>query len=125
MCDFSLEMYRTRLAREGETYTTARFPSGTIGLAPMSGDATPVCVPYDTCLTLEDIPQELQTSLPARVREEVTFVRLEQGPYRDGVKFASGVEISLQRLGPGVRATVTALLENMARVRHNREAALI
>ena len=115
MCDFSLEMYRTRLAREGETYTTARFPSGTIGLAPISGDATPVCVPYDTCLTLEDISPELQSSLPVRAREEVTFVRLEQGPYRDGVKFASGVEISLQRLGPGVRATVTALLENMAR----------
>jgi len=115
MCDFSLEMYRTRLAREGETYKTARFPSGTIGLAPMGGDSTPVCVPYDTCLTLEDIPQELQSSLPAHAREEVTFVRLEQGPYRDGVKFASGAEISLQRLGPGVRATVTALLENMAR----------
>jgi len=115
MCDFSLEMYRTRLAREGETYTTARFPSGTIGLAPMSGDSTPVCVPYDTCLVLEDIPQELQRSLPVRAREDVTFVRMEQGPYRDGVKFANGAEISLQRLGPGVRATVTALLENMAR----------
>jgi hypothetical protein len=70
MCDFSLEMYRTRLAREGETYKTARFPSGTIGLAPMGGDSTPVCVPYDTCLILEDIPQELQASLPARVRED-------------------------------------------------------
>jgi len=115
MCDFSLEMYRTRLAREGETYTTARFPSGTIGLAPMSGDSTPVCVPYDTCLVLEDIPQELQRSLPVRAREDVTFVRMEQGPYRDGVKFSNGAEISLQRLGPGVRATVTALLENMAR----------
>jgi len=123
MCDFSLEMYRTRLAREGEAYTTTRFPSGTIGLAPTCGDATPVCVPYDTRLTLEDIPQELQSSLAILAREEVTFVRLEQGPYRDGIKFANGAEISLQRLGPGVRATVTALLENMAR--HAREAAVI
>lgn len=123
MCDFSLEMYRTRLAREGEAYTTTRFPSGTIGLAPTGGDATPVCVPYDTCLTLEDIPSDLQHTLPARAREEVTFVRLEQGPYRDGVKFANGVEISLQRLGPGVRATVTAVLETMAR--RASEAALI
>lgn len=123
MCDFSLEMYRTRLAREGETYTTARFPSGTIGLAPAGGDATPVCVPYDTSLTLEGIPSDLQSTLPIHAREEVTFVRLEQGPYQDGVKFASGAEISLQRLGPGVRATVTALLET--RARHTSQAAFI
>jgi hypothetical protein len=123
MCDFSLEMYRTRLAREGETYKTARFPSGTIGLAPMGGDATPVCVPYDTQLILEDIPQDLQDHLPAKAREEVSFVRLEQGPYRDGVRFKNGREISLQRLGPGVRATVTMLLENAARAA--RAAALI
>jgi hypothetical protein len=123
MCDFSLEIYRTRLAREGETYKTARFPSGTIGLAPMGGDTTPVCVPYDTQLILEDIPQDLQDSLAIRARENVTFVRLEQGPYRDGVKFHGGMEISLQRLGPGVRATVTVLLENMARAA--RAAAMI
>ena len=38
MCDFSLESYGRRLAREGETYKVARFPSGTMGLAPTGGN---------------------------------------------------------------------------------------
>ena len=28
MCDYSLEMYGSRPAREGEHYVTTRFPSG-------------------------------------------------------------------------------------------------
>ena len=48
-------------------------------------------------------------------REEVTFVRLEHGPFHDGVKFANGHEVSLQQLKPGVTAVVTRLLENEAR----------
>ena len=33
MCDYSLEMYGSRPAREGEIYVTTRFPSGSIGFA--------------------------------------------------------------------------------------------
>ena len=33
MCDFSLEVYGSRPAREGEKYVTSRFPSGAVGLA--------------------------------------------------------------------------------------------
>lgn len=112
MCDFSLESYGRRLAREGETYKVARFPSGTIGLAPLCEQATPVCVPYDTRLVLDDIPQALQDSFAVGRREEVIFARMESGPYFDGVRFANGREVSLQRLMPGIRATVTALLES-------------
>jgi hypothetical protein len=115
MCDFSLESYGRRLAREGETYKVARFPSGTMGLAPMCESALPVCVPYDTQLVLDEIPPALQQSLHIGTREEVTFTRLETGPYHDGVRFRNGQEISLQRLTPGVKATVTMLLENAAR----------
>lgn len=114
MCDFSLESYGRRLAREGETYKVARFPSGTMGLAPMCESALPVCVPYDTQLVLDEIPPALQQSLHIGAREEVTFARLETGPYHDGIRFKSGQEISLQRLTPGVKATVTMLLENAA-----------
>lgn len=112
MCDFSLESYRTRLAREGETYKTARFPSGTIGIAPMESDGMPVCVPYDTQLVIEDIPSYVQDNLGIGPREDVTFVRLEQGPYHDGVRFKDGREVSLQRLGAGAKATVTMMLGN-------------
>jgi hypothetical protein len=114
MCDFSLESYGRRLAREGETYKVARFPSGTMGLAPMCESALPVCVPYDTRLVLDEIPPALQQSLGIGPREEVTFTRLETGPYHDGVRFRNGEEISLQRLTPGVMATVTMMLENVA-----------
>jgi hypothetical protein len=111
MCDFSLESYGRRLAREGETYQVARFPSGTMGLAPSDGNSLPICVPYDTQLVLDDIPQALQDSLGVGRREEVIFTRMESGPYFDGVRFGNGREVSLQRLMPGIRATVTALLE--------------
>jgi hypothetical protein len=115
MCDFSLEVYGSRPAREGERYVTTRFASGTVGLAAAGDCSTPVCVQYDTRLVLEDIPRELQESLGVGPREEVTFARLEHGPFRDGVRFKNGAEVSLQRLQPGVAATVTILLEHARR----------
>jgi len=111
MCDYSLEMYGTRPAREAEKYVTTRFRSGTVGLA-LPGDATtPVCVQCDTTLRLEKIPTAVQESLGVGPIEEVTFVRLERGPWHDGVMFRNGKEISLQELSTGVEAVVTMLLE--------------
>jgi hypothetical protein len=40
----------------------------------------------------------------------VTFVRLEPGPYHDGLRFANGKEVSLQMLGPGVEACLVDAL---------------
>jgi hypothetical protein len=115
MCDFSLEVYGSRPAREGERYVTTRFASGTVGLASPGDDSTAVCVQCDTRLLLEEIPKELQQRFGVAAREEVTFVRLDHGSYRDGVKFSNGKEVSLQQLTPGVTVTVTLLLENAAR----------
>jgi hypothetical protein len=55
MCDYSLEAYRTRPARQGEHYTTHRFPSGTIGFIAPGDTVTAICLAYDTKLTLDDI----------------------------------------------------------------------
>lgn len=111
MCDYSLEMYGTRPAREAEKYVTTRFRTGTVGLA-LPGDATtPVCVQCDTRLRLENIPEAVQQRLGIGPVEEVTFVRLEQGPWHDGVMFRNEKEISLQELSTGVEAVVTMLLE--------------
>jgi hypothetical protein len=115
LCDYSLELYESRPAREGERYVTTRFASGTVGLASPGDGSTPVCVQCDTRLLLEEIPEELQERFGVAAREEVTFVRLDHGPYRDGVKFRNGKEISLQQLTPGVTVTITMLLENAAR----------
>jgi hypothetical protein len=109
MCDYSLEMYASRPAREGERYVTTRFPSGSVGLSSPGDCTTAVCVQYDTHLRLENISSDLQTRLGVKTEEEVVFARLEHGAYRDGVRFANGKEISLQLLGSGVGATLTAV----------------
>jgi hypothetical protein len=106
MCDYSLEMYASRPARESEKYVTTRFPSGSIGLAAPGDCSTAVCVLYDTKLNLEGISSDLQTRLGVQQGEQVVFARLEHGAYRDGVKFGNGKEISLQLLGSGVGVTL-------------------
>ncbi|WP_395666418.1 hypothetical protein [Methylocella sp.] len=108
MCDYSLEMYASRPARESEKYVTTRFPSGSIGLATPGDCSTAVCVQYDTRLQLEGVSSDLQTRLGVGPSEEVVFARLEHGAYRDGVKFGNGKEISLQLLGSGVGVSVVA-----------------
>jgi hypothetical protein len=102
MCDYSLEMYASRPARESEKYVTTRFPSGSIGLVSPGDCTTAVCVQYDTRLKLEGIPSDVQARLGLRDKEEVVFARLDYGRYRDGIRFANGKEISLQLLGSGV-----------------------
>jgi hypothetical protein len=106
MCDYSLEMYASRPARESEKYVTTRFPSGSIGLAAPGDCTTAVCVQYDTHLKLEGISQDLQNRLGIKASEDVVFARLEHGAYRDGVRFGNGKEVSLQLVGAGVTVMV-------------------
>ena len=113
MCDYSLEMYGSRPARESERYETVRFPSGSVGLASPGDCGTAVCVQYDTRLRLENIPQHIQASLRVTATEEVTFVRLDHGAYRDGIRFRNGKDISIQQLNSGVTAVVVQMLETM------------
>ena len=113
MCDYSLEMYGSRPARESERYETVRFPSGSVGLASPGDCGTAVCVQYDTRLRLENIPLHIQASLRVNATEEVTFVRLDHGAYRDGIRFRNGKDISIQQLNSGVTAVVVQMLETM------------
>jgi hypothetical protein len=110
MCDYSLEAYRTRPARQGEHYTSHRFPSGTIGFIAPGDTVTAICLAYDTKLALENIPQALQSALGIGTSEPVTFTRLETSLFQDGVRFGNGAEVSLQRLGTGVTARVVDAL---------------
>jgi hypothetical protein len=106
MCDYSLEAYRSRPARVGERYETHRFESFSIGFIASGDPSTAVCMAYDTKLRLEGIPEVIQRSLCVSADEDVTFTRLEKGPHRDGVRFANGAEVALQRLGPGVKGYI-------------------
>ncbi len=67
---------------------------------------TAVCMACDMRLRLQGIPRLVRKSFNVMETEEVTFVRIETGRYHDGVRFANGSEVTLQRLGPGVKAVV-------------------
>jgi hypothetical protein len=110
MCDYSLEAYRSRPAREGEPYMTHRFPSGAVGFIAPGDSATAICMAYDTKLTLEGIPSTVQSAAGVQASEPVTFSRLENQLFQDGVRFENGTLISLQQLGVGVRACVVDAL---------------
>src|SRR6476646_6818800 len=90
MCDYSLEMYGSRPAREGERYVTTRFPSGSMGLAAPGQAGTAVCMACDTRLAISDIPVEVAARHGLAVHGEAVFVRLDSGVYRDGLRFANG-----------------------------------
>ena len=110
MCDYSLEMYGSRPAREGEIYVTTRFPSGSIGFASAGDPRTAVCMQCDTKVMLTDIPPALQTALRVGAEVETVFAQREAGLYRDGLRLADGRFVSLQDLQPGIHAYVPALL---------------
>lgn len=110
MCDYSLEAYGSRPAREGERYVTTKFPSGTMGLASPGKLGTPVCMACDTRLQIDDIPGEIGKRYGVGDSAEAIFVRLDSGTYRDGVKFRNGAEVSLQQLPPGIAVSVISAL---------------
>jgi hypothetical protein len=122
MCDYSLEAFGSRPAREFERYVTSRFPSGSVGLVSPGDCSTAVCIQYDTRLALEGLSKEAQASLELGPIAEATFVRLEHGPYRDGLRFENGRKISLQQIGSGVGVIVTRLVEAAAPVSQHATA---
>lgn len=111
MCDYSLEIYGSRPAREGELYVTTRFPSGSIGFAAPGDPRIPVCVQCDTKVVLTDIPVATQATYELGAEVETTFAQRETGLYRDGLRLADGRFVSLQDLPPGVGAYTPTLLE--------------
>lgn len=111
MCDYSLEMYRSRPARIGEQYVTSHFPSRSIGLTAPGDCHTAVCLMADTRLKLQDIPDSAQKMFGLHASEEAIFVRREMGSYRDAIRFANGAEVLLQQLGSGVKVSIIEALE--------------
>jgi hypothetical protein len=117
MCDYSLESYQSRAAREGEVYVTSRFPSGSIGLTAPEDRETAVCIACDARLTLENLSEETRKTFGVNEAENVVFVHLREGLYRDGVAFANGLRVALNRLGVGVLVS----LADTARAAPRRE----
>ena len=79
MCDYSLEMYGSRPAREGELYVSTRFPSGSIGFAAPGARGVPVCLQCDTTVVLTDIPASMQKAYGIGSEVETVFAQRETG----------------------------------------------
>jgi hypothetical protein len=124
MCDYSLEMYGSRPAREGELYVSTRFPSGSIGFAAPGDPRIPVCVQCDTKVVLTDIPASMQRSYGIGAEVETLFAQRETGLYRDGLRLKDGRFVSLQELQPGVGAYIPSLLERTVEKRSERRVRL-
>lgn len=117
MCDYSLELYRSRPAQEGETYRSYRFPSHTVGFVSEGDTETAICMACDQRLRLEGLPESVQKACGVGANADATFTRLETAAHRDAVLFDNGAEISLQQLGPGVTATLTDALSERREAR--------
>ena len=71
---------------------------------------TAVCLMVDTRLRLEGISEQVQRTYGLAAAEEAVFVRREQGPHHDAIRFANGSELLLQQVGAGVRVEVVDAL---------------
>jgi hypothetical protein len=106
MCDYSLELYRSRQAVNEEHYTLHRFGSGTLGFIAESDCTTAVCIPAGARLRLDGLDKRLQRALRVGATVEVVMVRLpfRNHTHRDGVRFDNGREVMLQNLNSGLSA---------------------
>ena len=126
MCDYSLELYRSRPAAQEEQYTLHRFPSGTMGFVAGTDCETAVCMPAGARLSLEGINETVQRAFSIGAAEEVTMTRLEVTghAHRDAVRFANGREVLLQSLNAGISARLaTRDLAEVLGLKEERELA--
>ena len=106
MCDYSLELYRSRPAAQDEQVSLHRFSSGTMGFVAGTDCETAVCLPTGARLHLEGISETVQRAFSVAAAEDVTMTRLEitGHAHRDAVRFGNGREVLLQSLNAGVTA---------------------
>ena len=125
MCD-TLEAYRSRPARLGERYETHRFESYSIGFIAPGDPSTAVCMAYDTKLSARRyLLSVVQRSLWRDRQMKVCHLSLAWGvcgPHHDGLRFANGAEVALQKLGPGVKGYICNALSSPLWQVENAEA---
>jgi hypothetical protein len=132
MCDYSLESYKSRAAENDEDLVVKQFSSGSKGFVSAADPDCAVCCKDSVEMTLH-LSGTFQTRSVRRgelddARDEnlfgeypVTFHTLVKSPtlpwggqhshfYRDGFMLPNGRYLSIQRLTPGTRATVTKAL---------------
>ena len=117
MCDYSLEMYKSRPARADEELTVKKFPSSSRGFVdPVDTDCA-VCLEsgVELILHLDTAFEWNASNLEDNTYEKVTlsgdvsvvFHEIKSYMYHDGFKLPNGLFLILQALPDGTRATVT------------------
>ena len=88
MCDYSLEMYRSRPGAIGEQYTLHRFRSGTLGFVDPADCTTAVCLPAGARLRLQGLSRRLQQTFSLGDAPEAVMIRFPYGAgvHRDGLR---------------------------------------
>ncbi len=137
MCDYSLMAIPNRLAVPGDDLVIYRFGEGALGMAAAFDikekrvcrkkqrfwprlkeffNRVPgipaVCIPPGSHLIVRDIPQDLQRKcgLKSHIGEAVfTQLTVEEGAFRDAVRFNNGTEVLLQRFAEGQRVRVLSV----------------
>lgn len=117
MCDYSLEHYQSRPARQGETFTLSRFSSGSLGFIAKDSPSVAVCLACDMRLRLQALPEHIQARYSVSSEAPATFTQVDGGFYRDAVRFDNGHVVLLQELGPGVIAALDDALSQPLPVR--------
>ena len=81
MCDYSLELYRSRPAVQRRAIHASALPQRHHGLhRPATSCETAVCIPADARLRLAGIGEAVQRAFAVGAVEEVVMTRLEGGP---------------------------------------------
>lgn len=142
MCDYSLMAIPNRLAVCGEELVSHRFGTGAKGfissvdarklveptispkdwfariwLVLRNQQCTAVCIPPGAHLLMRDLPARLQNECGVQGQtQEVVFTQTSMDSrFRDAVRFANGVELSLQKFCEGVRVKVLSLSSDETR----------
>ena len=101
MCEFSLEPIAAGLRRSASD-TKSSFSKRHRQLDSPGDVSTAVCMAYDTRLRLEGNLSGSAGRLRVMADEDVTFTPRDR-PVPRRNRFANGAQVTLQRLGPGVK----------------------
>lgn len=112
MCDYSLELYKSRPAAIGEPLELVTFGTGSKGFTPAcpyERSSVAACVRPGTKLLVDNLDENCLVTLnlaPSDRPWKAEMVRAEGPLHRDALKFENGAVCLLQFLNNGVRATV-------------------
>lgn len=117
MCNYSLEVLKSRDAIAGERLETRRFYTGSLGFASAKEPDVAVCIKNGVTLLLRDVPRELRSELKIGAEAIATFATVHRrrrwwdiwtltGDDHDALLFSGGTTILISSLPEGLTADV-------------------